>query len=399
MLYVSLLTSKEIQAFITKVLKEKWDSLKISAALGKSFPEEERRAIMDYIPLVKKFREKFDFQAFLLCDKLALEQSTAYDISKWKAKLWPSFGSVHDLCCGMGGDSFFIPNSLELTGIDMSEERLQMYAYNMNAFQKKANVLQADVRNLSGITADYFSIDPARRKLESENQRQFENLTPTLSEILNLAKKYRGGMIKLPPGYPIDEIPLDAEIIYLGSKQDCRECLILLGDLAQNPGKIRTIILTKNDTFEFISTSKRPDFEKEQNLEEGTLKNYLAEPCPLFVRSRIFTQFAREWNATILSKGIAYLSCDEPIHHIGFSSFEILDSVPLGTSAVKAMLKEHGIGKLTLKKRGVEIIPEEEIKRLKPKGKNEGVLFYTRIAGEKTALLTKRISGSNAHEC
>jgi hypothetical protein len=63
------------------------------------------------------------------------------------------------------------------------------------------------------------------------------------------------------------------------------------------------------------------------------------------------------------------------------------------------MLKKHGIGKLTLKKRGVEIIPEEEIKRLKPKGKNEGVLFYTRIAGEKTALLTKRISGSNAHEC
>ena len=74
MLYVSLLTSKEIQVFITKVFKEKWDSLKISAALGKSFSEEERRAIMDYIPLVKKFREKFNFQEFLLCDKLALDQ-------------------------------------------------------------------------------------------------------------------------------------------------------------------------------------------------------------------------------------------------------------------------------------------------------------------------------------
>ena len=395
MLYVSLLTSKEIQTFITKVLKEKWDSLKISAFLGKSFSEEERRAIMDYIPLVNKSREKFNTDSFLLCDRLALEQSTAYDIGEWKAKLWPSSGSVHDLCCGMGGDSFFIPNSLELTGIDMSEERLQMYAYNMQALNKKANTLNADVRNLTktvpNAIADFFTIDPARRKSESENQRQFENLTPSLSEILNLAKKYRGGMIKLPPGYPIDEIPLDAEIIYLGSKQDCRECLILLGELVQNPGKIRTVILTKNDTFEFISTSKRPDFEKEQNLEEGTLKNYLAEPCPLFVRSRIFTQFAKEWNAKILSKGIAYLTTEEPISHIGFSSFTVLDSVPLGTSAVKNMLKKHGIGKLTLKKRGVEIIPEEEIKRLKPKGKNEGILFYTRIAGEKTAILTQRI--------
>ena len=74
MLYVSLLTSKEIQAFITKVFKEKWDSLKISAALGKSFSEEERRAIMDYIPLVKKFREKFDFQAFLLWQRRVFPQ-------------------------------------------------------------------------------------------------------------------------------------------------------------------------------------------------------------------------------------------------------------------------------------------------------------------------------------
>ena len=372
MLYVSLLTSKEIQTFITKVLKEKWDSLKISVTLGKSFSEEERRAIMDYIPLVNKSREKFNTDSFLLCDKLALEQSTAYDIGEWKARLWPSSGSVHDLCCGMGGDSFFIPNSLELTGIDMSEERLQMYAYNMQALNKKANTLNADVRNLTktvpNAITDFFTIDPARRKLESENQRQFENLTPSLQEVLEIAKSYKGGMVKLPPGYPIDEIPLDAEIIYLGSRQDCRECLVLLGDLAQNPGKIRTVILDKEKSFEFIS-----------------------EPCSLFIRSKLFTQFAKEWNAKILSDGIAYLTTKEPISHIGFSSFAVLDSVPLGTSAVKNMLKKHGIGKLTLKKRGVEIIPEEEIKRLKPKGKNEGILFYTRVAGEKTAILTQRI--------
>ena len=395
MLYVSLLTSKEIQTFITKVLKEKWDSLKISAFLGKSFSEEERRAIMDYIPLVNKSREKFNTDSFLLCDKLALEQSTAYDIGEWKAKLWPSSGSVHDLCCGMGGDSFFIPNSLELTGIDMSEERLQMYAYNMQALNKKANTLNADVRNLTktvpNAIADFFTIDPARRKSESENQRQFENLTPSLQEVLEIAKSYKGGMVKLPPGYPIDESPLDAEIIYLGSRQDCRECLVLLGNLAQNPGKIRTVILDKEKSFEFVSAFDRATLEKEQILEEGSLQKFISEPCPLFVRSRIFTQFAKEWNAKILSKGIAYLTTEEPISHIGFSSFAVLDSVPLGTSAVKNMLKKHGIGKLTLKKRGVEIIPEEEIKRLKPKGKNEGILFYTRVAGEKTAILTQRI--------
>ncbi|MDR2584293.1 MAG: hypothetical protein LBC75_12505, partial [Fibromonadaceae bacterium] len=35
------------------------------------------------------------------------------------------------------------------------------------------------------------------------------------------------------------------------------------------------------------------------------------------------------------------------------------------------------MGKLTLKKRGVEVVPETEIHRLSPKGEKEAVLFYT----------------------
>lgn len=395
MFLASLLQSKEIQDFISKALSANLDSLKISTVLAKNYSDEERRAIMDYIPLVKKSREKFNFNGFLLCDKLALEQSTAYDIGSWKSRLWPSSGKVHDLCCGMGGDSFFIPDSLEITGIDMSEERLQMYAYNMQTFNKKANTLNADVRNLKLIdpkaNADFFTIDPARRKEENENQRQFDNLTPSLQEVLELSKNYKGGMVKLPPGFPIDEIPFDAEIIYLGSRQDCRECLVLLGMLAQNPGKIRTVLLDKDSAIEFISKNDRSIVEETQNLEISEIKRFISEPCPLFVRSKLFTEIAKEMDAKIISQGIAYLTTEEPILQTGFSSFEVLEFAPLGTAAVKAMLKKHGIGKLTLKKRGVEIIPEEEIKRLKPKGKNEGVLFYTRLFGEKIAILTRRV--------
>ena len=75
-----------------------------------------------------------------------------------------------------------------------------------------------------------------------------------------------------------------------------------------------------------------------------------------------------------------------------FYNFKVLETSPLSTSAVRQMLKKHSIGKLTLKKRGVEIIPENEIIRLAPKGKNEGVLFYTRLDGEKIAVLTQRVA-------
>ena len=138
----NLLTSAKIQDFITKALSKRMDALQVSTQLHKDdYSNEERAAIMDYMALVPKFREKFGTDKFLLCDKLALEQSTAQDIGRWKANLWPSEGAVHDLCCGMGGDSFFLPTTLKITGVDLDENRLAMFRYNMGTFEKNAETV------------------------------------------------------------------------------------------------------------------------------------------------------------------------------------------------------------------------------------------------------------------
>ena len=97
MFCASLLTSAKVQEFIRDAFKRKLDALQISTALNKAgYSNEDRAAIMDYMALVPKFREKFCSGknngtargVFLLCDKLALEQSTAQDIGRWKATLW-----------------------------------------------------------------------------------------------------------------------------------------------------------------------------------------------------------------------------------------------------------------------------------------------------------------------
>ena len=153
MFNAELLTSAKVQEFITLATKKKWDALQVSTQLAKEFSNEERAAIMDYMALVPKFREKFfgekngKSDIFLLCDKLALEQSTAQDIGRWKANLWPNEGSVHDLCCGMGGDSFFLPATLKITGVDLDENRLAMYRYNNRVTRgSEDQTILADVR-------------------------------------------------------------------------------------------------------------------------------------------------------------------------------------------------------------------------------------------------------------
>jgi hypothetical protein len=428
----NLLASDTVQGFIEEALTRKWDALQVSTALHKAgYSNEDRAAIMDYMALVPKFREKFCSGKsannetargmFLLCDKLALEQSTAQDIGRWKANLWPCEGAVHDLCCGMGGDSFYLPASLQLTGVDLDENRLAMYRHNLQAFGKTAETICADVRTIEG--ADYFTIDPARRAIEGENQRDLRNLTPTLEEVVEISKHYKGGMAKLPPGYPPAEIPNGTEILYLGGHSDCRECLVLFGELAKNPDTVRAVIIDKNGetvaewtrrrdrSLETLDDDLQEKLDRNESLEGkdrtyrtatsrsdlplGEIGKYIAEPAPVLIRSRLFSDaaLAHDPNAHLISEGIAYVSSDKPLPAPGFSCYEVLAHTEIASGAVRSMLKEHDIGKITLKLRGVKLDPDAEAKRLKPKGKNSAILFYTRAKGEKIAILTRRCHG------
>lgn len=425
-----LLTSAKVQSFIEEALSKRLDALQISTRLAKEgHTNENRTAIMDYMALVPKFREKF-FEdknrngKFLLCDRLALEQSTAKDIGRWKARLWPSEGTVNDLCCGMGGDSFFLPETLRVSGIDLDENRLAMYRYNMQALGKTVGILCADVRLVEN-GADYFTIDPARRALEGENQRDLRNLTPTLEEVIEISKRYKGGMAKLPPGYPPAEIPDGTEILYLGGHSDCRECLVLFGALAKNPDTVRAVVigksgetlaewsrardrsietldedlqekLDKNDSLEGKDRTYRTATSK-SDLPLGELNKYIAEPAPVLIRSHLFNAaaLACDPSAHLISEGIAYVTSGMPLPAPGFACYEVLAHTEIATSAVRALLKEHDIGKITLKLRGVKLDPDAEIKRLKPKGKESATLFYTRAYGEKVAILAKKVT--NVH--
>ena len=433
-----LLASDAVKGFIEEALSRKYDALQVSTALHKAgYSNGDRATIMDYKALVPKFREKFFAREsaksatasgmFLLCDKLALEQSTAQDIGRWKAGLWPSEGRVHDLCCGMGGDSFFLPAGLTLTGVDLDENRLAMYRHNVDVFGKDAGTNCADVREVAGNNeparnngADYFTIDPARRAIEGENQRDLRNLTPTLEEVVEISRHYKGGMAKLPPGYPPAEIPDGTEILYLGGHSDCRECLVLFGELAKHPDTVRAVIIGKagetlaewsrkrDRSLETLDDDLQEKLDRNDSLEGkdrtyrtatsrsdlplGEISKFIAEPAPVLIRSHLFNAaaLAHDPEAHLISEGIAYVTSGNPLPAPGFASYEVLAHTEIATGAVRAMLKEHDIGKITLKLRGVKLDPDAEIKRLKPKGKSEAILFYTRAQGEKIAILTRR---------
>ena len=88
---------------------------------------------------------------------------------------------------------------------------------------------------------------------------------------------------------------------------------------------------------------------------------------------------------------IAYVTSDSAFHTPFARSYRVVEHLPYREQQLKAALRARGIGRLTIKKRGVQVVPEDLRRRLSLRGEDEATLVLTRVAGEGTALLVQPI--------
>jgi hypothetical protein len=67
----------------------------------------------------------------------------------------------------------------------------------------------------------------------------------------------------------------------------------------------------------------------------------------------------------------------------------VVEELPQREKPLRAALRERNIGRLTIKKRGVAVVPEELRKRLALTGDSEGTIVLTRVAGKGVCLLVE----------
>jgi hypothetical protein len=93
----------------------------------------------------------------------------------------------------------------------------------------------------------------------------------------------------------------------------------------------------------------------------------------------------------MLDSSIAWITTDSaPVTPLG-QSFRVLERFPLDVKTLKRELAARGIGRLEIKKRGVDVDPAEFRTRLALKGDREATLVLTRVAGARVALLAERV--------
>ena len=87
----------------------------------------------------------------------------------------------------------------------------------------------------------------------------------------------------------------------------------------------------------------------------------------------------------------AYISSDRAETTPLARGFRVVDELPFREKPLKAALQVRRIGTLTIKKRGVDVVPEELVRRMKLKGPQKALVVMTRVQGQGRAFLVERL--------
>jgi hypothetical protein len=115
----------------------------------------------------------------------------------------------------------------------------------------------------------------------------------------------------------------------------------------------------------------------------------LYEPDGAVIRAGLVTAVAAGVHGRLLDHKIAYVTSDESFRTPFARSYRVVDELPYREKQLRAALRARGIGTLTIKKRGVDISPEQLRRRLDLHGEGSATLVLTRRSGAGVALLVE----------
>ncbi|WP_299532375.1 THUMP-like domain-containing protein [uncultured Streptomyces sp.] len=343
----------------------------VSAALGQA--RLRQRA-------VAKFGAEDAYRMFFTPN--GVEQATRTSVASYRAGRFAALGvrSVADLCCGIGGDAVALARAgVSVLAVDRDPLTAEVARANAEALGLAGliEVRCADVADIDTEPYDAVFVDPARR---GGRGRIFdpEAYSPPLSWATAAALKAPRAALKIAPGVPHEAIGPEAEAEWISDGGDVKEAVLWFGE-GFTPGSYRATLLPSGATLAAPAPLPAPPV--------GPVGRYLHEPDGAVIRAHLVASVVEECGGRLIDETIAYVTSDAPCDSPYVSSYEITDHLPFHLKRLKALLRERGVGVLTVKKRGSAVEPEEVRRRMKLQGPNEATVFLTRVAGAPTMLI------------
>ena len=238
------------------------------------------------------------------------------------------------------------------------------------------------VRGVDGVDAVFA--DPARRTGRGRRHDP-RDYSPALDDVLALRDQFPALGVKVGPGIPHEALPSSTsdapvEAQWVSVDGDVVEAGLWCGPLAAHRG--RGALVISGDEAHELTGDPTPG-------ESGPLEEFVMEPDGAVIRAGLVGPLAASVGAHLIDPRIAYLTSAIELHTPFARTYRVLESLPYSTSRLAAALRARGVGRVEIKKRGVDVTPERLRPQLKLRGSESATVILTRIADRHTAMIVE----------
>ena len=337
-----------------------------------------------------KAHEKFgDFADGMLVTPEGLEQATRLSVAAHHAQRYRRAGAerVADLTSGIGADSLAIAGmGIGVLAVELDELTAALATVNLRHFE------HAEVRHGDGLALDLAAegidavfADPARRTRSGSRRHDPRAYAPPLDDVLAVRERVPALGVKVGPGIAHSDVPEGAEAQWVSVDGTVVEAGLWFGALAQG-GPGRSALVLRGE-----SATTLDDDGAQASV--GELGPSLDEPDGAVIRAGLVATLASRLGGHLLDPTIAYVTCPAPSSADAAlaQGYRVLDSMTFNVKKLRAYLRERKVGRVTIKKRGTAVTPEQLRSQLALRGDSSATLVLTRLAGAQHVVVVEAL--------
>jgi hypothetical protein len=326
------------------------------------------------------------FARGMLFTPTGLEQATRLPVAARHAQRFASAGVGHvaDLGCGIGGDAMALAGlEREVLAVDRDEVTAAVATVNLRHWPEAVvRCEDATTTDLAGVGGAF--VDPARRAASGRRLLDPREGSPPLSFVLDLSRRLPAVGLKTAPGIPHHLVPDGAEAQWVSVDGDLVEAALWFGLTAREGVRRSALLLTTGG-----ATPTEVNDTTLADPEVGEVGSVLYEPDPAVIRAGLVGQVATAVGGRLVDRTIAYVTGDRLVATPLATAYAVEDVFGFQLKALRTWLRDRGVGRLTIKKRGTAVEPEALRRQLRLEGDQEGTIVLTRVAGRQSVLVVR----------
>jgi hypothetical protein len=336
----------------------------------------------------RRGKVKFERADRMWFEPIGLEQATAEPVARHKAARF-AHSVVFDLCCGIGGDALALAGSAAgVVAVDIDEGMTHRTRWNAEVYgvgHRVAPIL-ARAEGMPIPPEALVHVDPDRRSRTTSRARSIDDYTPGLGHLRALIESSRGGAIKLGPASDFATafggLPVEIELVSLGG--ECKEATVWYGQLAGV--RRRATCLPAGATWTDRDSPSIPGHASATSQPS----TWVFDPDPSLGRAGLLDGFATAHGLARLAPGCDFLTGPDRVTSPFLTAFRVDETYPLDLKRLRRAVADRRLGPLEIKTRGLDLLPEDLRKTLRPEGPNAATLLLVGGPGPSLAIFARR---------